>query len=192
MRCDEDEPENAPWYQVQQVLRIPPEIDDSDDDPTWAALVYAVRVKAQPSLRHSPSGRPLLWEKIYEKAVITVHQRLPLSLAQGNGYIAVAAMIFLAVLLNLMALYYKDTYAFFILFAVCVATITSLRGWRTGAFAALISSLAVLYFFVEPVFTFSIAGKEEGYRLLCFSLALFGACVAAYSARQFTSNRAVM
>jgi K+-sensing histidine kinase KdpD len=89
-----------------------------------------------------------------------------------------------ALLINLITYEVMATRALFFLFLLAIALTTTLAGWWYGFLATLVSTAAVLFFFVEPRFTLETAHAEEWNRLAVFALAGVIAIAAAIWARR--------
>jgi hypothetical protein len=178
IRWEGSDGSEARWYGVERVLHIPLEPEDGDEE-AWSAMVFAV---AERSATSAPalSAKPLPAERNERSA------------PPWNGYVFAATGIVAALLINLIAGRFGDTKAFFILFVISVAAVAALRGWGPGIFASLGAAVAVLFFFIDPVYTFGIAHSEDGYRFVGFMLAIFAACLMAMICRSqhFASRRA--
>jgi K+-sensing histidine kinase KdpD len=93
-----------------------------------------------------------------------------------------------ALLINLILYEVMGTRSLFFLFPLAISATTLLAGWWYGFLATLFSSVAVLFFFVEPRFTLYTAHAEEWNRLAVFTFAGISAIAAATWARRRQNN----
>lgn len=163
------------WYCVERVLHIPLEPADHEEE-SWSAMVFAVR---GPVFADSPAYPAL--------PMPARRDRAPSSWWTSYAFAAIGIIV--ALLINLIAGRFGDTKAFFILFVISVAAIAALRGWGPGIFASLGAAVAVLFFFVEPTYTFTIGQSDDVYRFVGFTLAVFAASLMAYRVPRFAGSR---
>jgi K+-sensing histidine kinase KdpD len=93
-----------------------------------------------------------------------------------------------ALLLNLIVYELMESKSLFFLFMLAIATTSVLAGWRYGLLALLMSTLAVLFFFVEPRFTLQTSHASEWQRLGLFALSGLVAVLIAWRSGRSSGN----
>jgi K+-sensing histidine kinase KdpD len=91
-----------------------------------------------------------------------------------------ALLIAAALLVNLLMYGTGQSTVLFFLFPLAIAGASALAGWGYGLLAILMSTLAVLFFFVEPRFTLQTTHAREWERLGLFAFYGLIAVVAVY------------
>lgn len=188
IRGEGEDGSELPWYRVERVLHIPPDDIPNEEDETWSAMIFAVR---KDTLTIYPRPQPKEPKQDRPRTVTSLPTTVSIPpLSRWSSYSLAAATVLLAIILNGVLLRFLDTYACFLPFIVSVAIVTVLRGWKPGAFCAWLATIAVLFFFIEPICSFSIARSEDVYLLGGFSLVIFTACLATYGARRLAVREA--
>jgi len=67
----------------------------------------------------------------------------------------------------------------FFLFLVAAFISTFYEGWKAGLLATSLTSLAILFFFVDPIHSFAVSQSYEWVRLATFSVSSIIAIMAA-------------
>jgi K+-sensing histidine kinase KdpD len=96
-----------------------------------------------------------------------------------------------ALVINLVLYELRETTSLFFLFPIAVAITTVLAGGWYGLLATLMSTAAVLFFFVEPRFTLETTHADEWQRLGLFALYGLMAMLGARWARRNSGNRSL-
>ena len=179
------EEENAPWYRVESVLRLPQE--DEGDEYAWEAVVYAVEVAPEPARRNGESALRATSHKTGQPEPPPAdgsekRRRHPHS---WKGYALALLVVGIALTANLVVRHTLESNALFILFILSVVVASASGGIGSGLFATLLASGAVLFFFIEPFYTLSIAQSYDTFRLVGFTLCALAAIAAAHWVKGF-------
>ena len=80
------------------------------------------------------------------------------------------AVVTVALVVNFLFYLTFGTKLLFFLFIVAVSVAAHFEGLGAGLLATALTSLAVLFFFVEPVFSFSVSEPYDWVRLVVFAV----------------------
>ena len=166
---------DAPWYRVESVLRLPRE--EEGDEYGWEAVVYAVKVTAAPARRNGASRLRAMPRKIEQRQPAPVGGS---EKPQGwQRYVIALVAVGIALATNLVVRHTLESNALFILFILSVVVASASGGISSGLFATVLATGAVLFFFIEPFYTLSIAQSYDTFRLFGFTFCALAAIAAA-------------
>lgn len=79
------------------------------------------------------------------------------------------AVVATALTVNLLFYSVFGTKLLFFLFMLALGIAAYYEGWRAGLLATILTTVAVLYFFVEPTLSFSVTDEYDWWRLMVFA-----------------------
>ncbi len=183
------EEEDSPWYLVESVLRLPRE--DEGDEEGWEAIVYALKATPTPAQSKGDlvfQAAPRKMEQI-EPAPVGGSEKVWARPHPWKRYFIALVAVGLALATNLVVRHTLESNALFILFILSVVVASASGGVGSGLFATLLASGAMLFFFVEPFYSLSIAQSYDTFRLFGFTVSALAAIAAAHWAKGFCPNK---